>query len=221
MTTIYEKKARCAVCGTEGEYYGIGSTSAFGSPDLDTRPPYPQRGILFALVDFCPGCGYCASDITEAPPQAAKIVSSAWYQEQLFTDERPDEASEFLCKALIDEAGGDLAAASWALIHAAWACDDEKRTIPAMELRSRAADMILKTLDQGQHLTDEPGADTAVLADLLRRAGRGADAKRLISANRQTITEDIILQVLSFQETLVDAGDEACHTISEALEEEN
>jgi hypothetical protein len=57
MTTLYREKSRCAVCGIATEYTSIGSTNAFGSPDLDTRPPEMQRSTIFAWVQRCPECG--------------------------------------------------------------------------------------------------------------------------------------------------------------------
>ncbi len=49
MTTIYNKKITCCLCNKESEYRGIGSTNAFGSPDLDTRPPQMQRSKRLRL----------------------------------------------------------------------------------------------------------------------------------------------------------------------------
>ncbi len=77
--------------------------------------------------------------------------------------------------------------------------------------------MIGKALDSGQHFADQDGADTAIRVDILRRSGRLDEARQLILAKRPAITEDIILKILSFQETLISSGDEACHTISEAI----
>jgi len=219
MTTLYEEKARCAVCGSEAEYTGIGSTNAFGSPDLDTRPPEMQRSTIFAWVQRCPECGYCASDVSKAPSQADGVVRSPEYTRQLSNSTCPELANGFLCKALIDETSGNYAAAAWALIHAAWACDDAEKEESARTCRVKAADMIEKALGNGQKVAEQDGADTAFRVDLLRRAGRVAEARQLITTNRPTSTEDIISKILDFQEALITDGDEACHTIAEALGE--
>ncbi len=144
MTTIYEKKARCAVCGFETAYAGIGSTNAFGPPDLDTRPPEMKRSTIFAWVQRCPACGYCASDVSKAPSQASSLIYSPEYARQLTDSTFPELANGFLCKALIDEGSADCASAAWALIHAAWACDDAEKPEPAKTCPSKAADMIEK-----------------------------------------------------------------------------
>ncbi len=221
MTMMYEKQARCAVCGTENQYTDIGSTNEFGSPDLDTRPPEMRRSTIFAWVQRCPQCGYCACDVSKAPSQAEALVRSSEYIRQLSDSIYPELANSFLCKALIDERSGDYAAAAWALIHAAWACDDAEKPEPARTCRSKAVVMIEKALESGQTVAEQDGADTAIQVDLLRRAGRLADARQLISTKRPTITEDIISTILDFQYGLLTHGDEACHTIAEVLAESN
>jgi hypothetical protein len=219
MTTLYEEKARCAVCGTETEYTGIGSTNSFGSPDLDTRPPEMKRSTIFAWVHRCPECGYCASDVSVATHQAKSRVRDPDYSSQLTDSTLPELTNSFLCKALIDESSEDYASAAWSLIHAAWSCDDAEREAQAKKCRSKAADMIRKALESGQQVATQDGAETAIQVDLLRRAGRFNEAQKLIQTQRPAITEDIILTILAFQETLISSGDEACHTVSEVLGE--
>jgi uncharacterized protein (DUF2225 family) len=219
MTTLYEEKARCAVCGSETEHTVIGSTNTFGSPDLDTRPPEMKRSTIFAWVQRCPECGYCTSDVSAASSQAAAVVRSPEYTRQLSDSTCPELVNAFLCKALIDEGSGDYAAAAWSLIHAAWACDDAEKAEPARTCRGKAADMIEKALGNGQKVAEQDGADTAIRVDLLRRAGRASEARKLITTNRPASAEDIIADILDLQDALLTDGDEACHTIAEAFGE--
>ena len=219
MTTHFHAHARCAVCGTETEYTEIGSTNSFGSPDLDTRPPEMTRSTIFAWVQRCPKCGFCAADVSKATPRAAALVCGPAYTCQLADSIYPELANSFLCKALIEEDSQDYATAVWSLIHAAWACDDAQRDDPAKTCRSKAANMIKKVLLGGQQLTDQPGAQTAIQVDLLRRAGRLDDARQLVLSQGPAISEDIILKILAYQDNLIDSGDQSCHTISEALGE--
>jgi len=217
MTTLYQEKKQCAVCGGEHEYPGIGSTNAFGSPDLDTRPPEMRRSTIFAWVHRCPECGYCASDISKAPDKAESIVRSTAYQKQLSDPAIPELANSFLCMAIIDEAVGELTSASWSRIHAAWMCDDEHKIEAAKECRCKAVDTIQKARKAGQKFMEQRGAETAILVDLLRRSGRFSEAKKLIETKRAEIDEEVILKVLNFQELLLNRDDIACHTIAEAL----
>ncbi len=219
MTTTYKMKKKCAVCGSEQDYTGIGSTNVFGSPDLDTRPPEIKRSTIFAWVQRCSKCGYCAPDISEAPDQATSVVRSATYREQLADSNLPELANSFLCKSIIDESAGDYASAAWALIHAAWVCDDEEKHESAKKCRDKAADMIVNAIEAGQRVSAQRGAEVAILTDLLRRAGRFSEAKQFISSKRIEIKDDIILKVLAFQEVLIARRDMSCHTIAEAIAE--
>ncbi|HWQ08513.1 MAG TPA: hypothetical protein VN436_05385 [Holophaga sp.] len=217
MTTLHHARVRCAVCSAETEYPRIGSTNSFGSLDLDTRPPEMQRSTMFAWVQRCPSCGYCAPDVSSAKPQAAALVRSPDYARQLVDTAYPALANSFLCKALLDRHAGDFAGAAWSLIHAAWACDDAGRDAQAKACRGDAADMIQRALDHDQKIADQDGAETAIQVDLLRRAGRLEEARQMVQVRRRTIQEGIILKILAFQETLISRRDQACHRISEGL----
>jgi len=218
MTTLHKKKVRCSVCGSESEYAGIGSTNAFGSADLDTRPPEMERSTIFAWVHRCPECGYCASDVSAPRAEAAAVVSKNEYKTQLGDPTYPELANSFLCKAMVDQGFKDYYAATWALIHAAWACDDSDHENQATMCRKRAADMLIKAEEHGQQVAEQEGASTAILADLLRRSGRLEQARQVIATRRGGITEDIIAQILDFQAILLDRNDMTCHTFAEALE---
>jgi len=221
MTTLYEEKIRCALCNSENEFTGIGSTNTFlGSPDLDTRPPEMQRSTIFAWVQRCPECGYCASDVSKSPPGSETVVNGSEYRKQLNDQAYPELANSFLCKAIIDREAHDYAAATWALINAAWVCDDEGRPDEAVVCRHKAADMLVTAEDHGQQVAEQNGASTAILVDLLRRAGRTDDARKAIAERRTGIAEGIIIRILDFQSVLIQKGDVSCHKISEAVSED-
>jgi hypothetical protein len=129
-------------------------------------------------------------------------------------------AKSFLCQALIDSACGEFSAATWALIHAAWVCDDADALDQAAVCRQRAAKMLAVAEERGQQVAESGGWSTCILVDLLRRSGRLDDAQRVIAARRDTITEDDIVRILDFQTALLDKNDILCHTAAEALGEE-
>lgn len=219
MTTLHQKKAQCAVCGTEAEYTEIRSTNSFGSPDLDMRPPEMKRSTIFAWIQRCPGCGYCAPDVSKATSKTPSVVRSPEYVRQLADSTFPELANSFLCKSLLDVESAGYSEAAWSLIHAAWACDDAMKNIQARTCRSNAADMIGNAVENGQNITDQDGLDTAIRVDLLRRAGRLDEARQLIQTQRTAITEGIILKMLDFQGALIARRNKSRHTISEALGE--
>ena len=217
MTTLYEWKIRCSVCGTEAEQTETGSTNAFGSPDLDTRPPEMQRSTIDTWVQHCSGCGTCADDLSKVDPSAGAVVKTPDYKAQLRDAEFPELANSFICKSIIDEYGGEFASATWALIHAAWACDDAKSTPQAVACRRRAAIMLRKAEASGQEVAEQPGVSSAILVDLLRRADALDEAAEVIEKTRGSLSEDVLKQVVQYQKELIEAGDLGCHTIEEAL----
>lgn len=216
MTTVCLKTVCCAICGTESEQRGISSTHALGSADLDTRPPEMARSSIFAWVQRCPECGYCASNLSKERPGAKTVVTRPEYKEQLANAAYPDRANSFLCEAMIEEVHGKSEAA-WALIHAAWACDDADRPEQAAACRRRAAQMLVQAENGGEVSAEQANATTPILVDLLRRSEQFEEAGRVIEERINDITEDNIRQVLEYQMTLIEASDSACHTIDEAI----
>ena len=243
MTLPYEKNLRCALCENEATFTGILSTNELGSPDLDTRPSQMRRSSIFAWVQRCPVCGYCASDVSKVQPEfesliceditaqeeqgheatAWALIHAAWvcdsdeYRRQLIDNKFPELANSFLCKAIIDQEAQNYKSAAWALIHAAWVCDDAALFEKAVICRDKAADMLITAEQHDQQIGEQDVTSTAILIDLLRRSGRMDDATRAIAKRRLGITEDIILRILDFQASLILKGDMLCYTISEAL----
>lgn len=217
MTTIVHREARCCLCETQSTFIGIGSTNRMGSPDLDTRPPEMMRSTMHAWVQRCPKCGYCASDVAAPRPDAQAVVRAPEYKRQLSDPAFPTLANSFLCQALIDSGCGEYSAATWAFIHAAWACDDSGHLDQAVACRQRAAEALARAEEHGEQLTEQEGAGTAILVDLLRRSGRFDEARGAIAERRDTIADDIVLRVLDFQMWLIDQNDASCRTIAEAF----
>lgn len=149
----------------------------------------------------------------------SSLIRNPEYTRQLADSTYPELANSFLCDALIQQNFENYAAAAWSLIRAAWSCDDAMRDIQAKICRCSAADMIKMALANGQRIAQQDGAETAIQVDLFRRAGRLKEAQHMIQKMRSTIKEDIILKILAFEETLIARGDEACHTVSEAIGE--
>jgi hypothetical protein len=157
--------------------------------------------------------------VTKAHPGFEAVVNAAEYHKQLNDQVYPELANSFLCEAMIDRETNDYAAATWALVHAAWVCDDADHSDEAVVCRHKAADMLLTAEDHGQQVAEQNKATTAILVDLLRRSGRMDDARKAIAERLTGIAEDIIIRILDFQSVLIEKGDASCHTISEALGE--
>ena len=136
MTTLRKRKVICSQCVKETDQVGIKSTSAFESPDLDTRPSEMVRSTIHVWVERCPSCGYCASNLSKGEPSVLEILQAPEYVAQLNHKDFPELANSFFCKSMIDEHTGDWATATWALIHAAWACDDAEQVAQATVCRN-------------------------------------------------------------------------------------
>ncbi|MGB9751467.1 MAG: hypothetical protein ACPL89_04390 [Roseiflexus castenholzii] len=84
----------------------------------------------------------------------------------------------------------------------------------------RAANTVLRAIAAGQEFTEQRGAETVILADLLRRAGAFAEARTINARRRPGITDSTILRLLAFQDSLIARGDVARHTLDEAMGED-
>jgi hypothetical protein len=81
MTTYVEKDFKCAVCDDVSAHKLMRSTTTFGSPDLDTRPPGLVRFAISHAIPICPHCGYSAPDISEPNEYLKEIVKIETYKE--------------------------------------------------------------------------------------------------------------------------------------------
>ncbi|HPD55934.1 MAG TPA: hypothetical protein P5294_03720 [Smithellaceae bacterium] len=217
MTTVFQERSSCAICGNEKEFVKIYSTNSFGSPDLDTRPPEMMRSTMHAWVQQCPECGYCASDVVKAPPEAKKIIEDEKYKSQLKDEKYPKLANLFICMSIIEEQASNCVNAMWALIHAAWVCDDSGHSNEAKTCRNRAVEMLLHAEKHDKKWAKQQGSITAILVDLLRRSGRLEEAREAIAQRRAEISGKIIITILDFQSALIKQGDVSCYTVSQAM----
>ena len=220
MTTMQVCTATCGVCGFEQQVRVLTSTNAFGSPDLDLRPPPMKRETIALRIQRCDGCGYCAASLDEGSPQMKSMIESSEYQLQLENPDFPGLANSFLCGAMLHEAAGEINLAAIHLVFAAWACDDRGSTTAAAHCRNAAEAMIVRTNESGQPFCEEgDGATDCLRVDLLRRAGRGADAMKIIHAALPKVTNDILRKVLTFQTALIKRRDMGCYTVSDVVQE--
>ena len=219
MTTQYEEIKRCGVCGFESEYKGISSTNCRGSNDLDTRRPEMERFTIFAWVQRCPNCGFCNSDVSKTMKSAQLSIDREEYKNQLNDPAYPTLANSFLCTAIFYRSRGVLSRSTWALIHAAWVCDDAGKLEQASTCRKKAADMLVFAQENDQPIFTDDRSNAAILVDLLRRSGQAERAREILATQTDISGADVISRVLSFQKVLLERNDVTCHTVAEALGE--
>ncbi|MBK8001211.1 MAG: hypothetical protein IPK15_21490 [Verrucomicrobia bacterium] len=217
MTTYANNADTCGACGHVFTHPVLMSTNAFGSADLDTRPPEMQRSTMEVWVTRCPSCGYCARRISVCDDRQRPVLESAAYRSQLADRDYPELASTFLCQAMLLAAVDEPHQAAWSRLHAAWVLEDAEKSEQARQWRGRAADEFL-AIPLASRPQDEPaGAYEAVVVDCLRRAGRGDEALAWLDRLSGQDIGGVIQKVLLFQRVLIQRADIDRHRISEAL----
>lgn len=237
-TTGKEQELKCAVCGVTSTHCLIEDMPRVGTPDLDTRPPSPERFTIDLWVQRCPACGYCARDIATALPGASEMVKNEEYCRQLQSPEYPKLADSFLCLSFIYEAGGNFSEAGWSCIHAGWVCDDAADVVGvsqglsgvsgsrgaqmeqgARRCRTRAIGLLKKARDSGQRFGAQVGAEEALMCDLLRRIGKFDSVIRMADLGLAQDPKEGLVEVLKFEKDLAGKSDSKVHTLAEALKD--
>lgn len=103
----------------------MGSTSTFGSYDLDLRAPPLKRHTMGVWLQDCPECGYINYSVEELIPGAPEVVRSPEFQHLRQDRVMPELVLSFKRHALLVSA--DPIEAGWALLHSAWTYDDLKQ----------------------------------------------------------------------------------------------
>lgn len=216
MTTTRQEQRKCLMCGNVSAHNIIQSNSAFGSPQLDTRPPAPEGWSIEFWVQRCPSCGYCAGDISEGKPELVRTVKCHHYRKQLQSPDFPELANTFLCSSLLKEEAGEYAVAGFACIHAAWACDDVDRDTAAQECRKKAVAFLQKAREKGQRYARQIGLEELLIADLLRRSRQFEDALSICEEGLRRDPDKLISNILNFQIMLIKRSDSSAHTVAES-----
>ena len=75
----------------------------------------------------------------------------------------------------------------------------------------------MRVAEQNRQLAAPNESYTAILIDLLRRSGQVEQARQIIAARRDDITDEMIRQIIDFQVKLLDRNDVSCHTVEEVI----
>lgn len=218
MTLRDNKEICCSICGWISTRPVICMDQEEGLPDLDCRPPKQKPVTLSLAVQRCPNCGYCALYIGESHPHEAKIViETAEYKEQLNNRDYPNLANSFLCKAMVDNATGNLVSRTCSFIRAAWACDDDKKDDQAVLCRCRAAESLEATVRSGKKIVEQYEMNAVILIDLFRRSNQMANAKKLIECMIGNVTNGEIKLIVDYERVLVQNKDVKRRTVEKAL----
>ena len=215
MSTKIDRTVTCGVCETTSTMLVLLSSSLFGVPDLDNRPPPMARFDNDMYVQCCPNCGYCAENLQAPAPRNARfVVASQRYKEVLGSDPPPAAYRQFLCAAKIVEASGDWFNATWYAARAAWSCDDKGARDAAAACRLNAVTLGRRALESGQPLVPENGS-RLILADFLRRAGQFEEALDECHRALADLRDSMLGRFVEFEIRLARARDMEAHSVEE------
>jgi hypothetical protein len=208
MTTYAQEQITCAACGKSSQFHVLISTSSFGGPDLDLRPPPLERDTMASWVQDCPECHYCVPDISELHPAAAAGMSGADYQATLASH---SPASAFQRWALLAEAADAPEAAATALLWCAWTADDAGDDAGATAFRIQAAERFERLAPEQDSAAATPGLRQAVTCDIWRRAGAWSRAEAQRRKGLNMGASGNVRAVLDFAANLIARRDRACY----------
>lgn len=204
MTTIMPIPVKCPVCENEFEIYVLGSTNAWGAPDLDLRPPEMQRSTMDKWVHECPNCGYVTSDFKRSTEITSDFLKSDSYKNCDDLNFKHPLAERFYRQYLITS---DNEEKFYALLHCAWACDDANDEKNAVFIRGKSLEYINQF-----DLNDDSQIQRA---DLLRRSGQ---FERVIEEySTKTFKEDIYNKICSFEVEKAIQKDTSCYTVEDVV----
>lgn len=225
MTTYAETTLTCPACGNTDAYTALMSTNAFGSADLDLRPPPMERHTMRTWVRRCPKCSCCFADGTQSKDLNLEKMDSEAYREVGQDSNLPELAKDFIRYAVI-RYGYDHQTEAW--LNAAWVCDDEENEPEARKCRKKAYDILADNYESGryQHYADYVGNPEKGLQalDLLRRsqhfeiAQQKIDKITLAIADSSEPNKEIMKSIVCFQAEKIDAQDARLYTIQDAID---
>jgi hypothetical protein len=247
MTTVYTMTKTCYVCKHTNEFEEISSTSAFGSSDLDNRPPDMGPDALEFCIQKCPSCGYCAPDISTGPHGISDVLRSLAYNvKKMKKPFYPGLARKFLRWSIALELLEDYWEAGGAALSAAWVCDDARARKRAENCRKEAIRLFEKAMAEGTSFAESqdpfekamagdtssaerPGIEDVIMVDLLRRSRQFNKAEifcqqaiakmqdEMIKQEKAKMDDGIIRRALLFEQILIKDKDRECYTFGQAM----
>jgi hypothetical protein len=214
VSTYGSKQVTCAVCGAESVQTTILNASRIGPADLDLRAPRTERDTIHAWLQECPACGFVSPDLSSASETEIAAVNAGVGAPG---DAEPGGETElmqrFQRRAAIENALGDLRAAGFRSLNAAWAADDAN--LPdAIERRREAASYYARYL--ATEPPDEEANHLAVmLVDILRRSEVWEEADGYCEWLAGRDTPAIIQSIVRFQARAIADRDSSVHTMKD------
>ncbi len=211
MTTLANTSKICAKCRRISSHVVVRSTNAFGSSDLDLRPPEMKRSTMYTWVQECPYCGYVAPDLSKDVVLPEGFLDSEAYRSCENKSFSSALAARFYRLYLIRKAENETESALTAIVRAAWACDDKDDHDNATACRELAAALVPQVIAENPEAED---TYRMIKADLLRRSGHFQELKDEYQNFR--FSDDFLQQLLAFELQKAEEQDTACYTVGDA-----
>lgn len=219
MSTIFFTEKTCFVCGKVSRYPLINlSLSIVGPRDLDGRPSQIERASVYLWVQRCPGCGYCAPEISEGNRGDKEFVKEEFYIKQLYNIQFPETANSFLCHSLLMERDDKLSDAGWGAVFGAWICDDNGFKDGAVLCRKKAVSLFKKAIDNGVAFAENRVQQQIYLIDLLRRSLEFDKALELCDKELEKEYDHELIDYFNLERELILKKDFSCHDDTEIEE---
>ena len=203
------------MCGETHEFHVIGSTNTFGgTPDLDLRPPEMRRSTMSHWVQECPTCGYVSSCIDAETTIDAKFLKTPEYLTCDGVNFESALAARFYKYYKISLRDGKPRNAFFAILHAAWACDDYRDDANAAHCRQLSLSLLSGMMDSA---ADEKETLSLIQADIMRRAGLFDEMKSRYADVRYS--QNLLNQILEFELSCAEKRDAGCYTVSDVTGE--
>ncbi len=218
MTMLYKKSVDCTGCLSEQVIALIASSNAFGSTDLDGRPPPMHRFTLDLQIHRCSRCGFCAPKLAWYEGLDIHLLTEKPYLDIVYDASYPDLANTFRAHAYLSSAAKNHRAVLRSFLNAAWVCDDIGMT-DEVAIRCRLEALkAMDTLHEGSALyTDSMANDQVLKIDLFRRSRRFDEAAALVLELDQCRVPIILCQILELQLRLILEQDDACYQVANVI----
>ena len=213
MSRIVNVMRKCSVCGTVSEYMALASTNNFGGgPDLDLRPAEMMRSTMNVWLQRCPGCGYVSEDVSDLSRVDREWLNSDKYRNCDGIPFVSELSKEFYKYYLINMFDKNIEDAFFAVLHAAWSCDDDADIVNAKHCRELAIELATRLLDKGYENEDSL---KLTRADLMRRAGQ---FEKMISMYETVeFDEELLNQILKFEIEKAHKKDSSCYRVEDVV----
>lgn len=211
MSRIVTVECKCAVCGAANEYRVLASTNTFGGgPDLDLRPAEMKRSTMHVWIQECPECGYISEKVSDRSNVTKEWLNSDKYLMCDGISFMSDLAKQFFRYYLINLEDENPEDAFFAVLHAAWACDDKNDVVNAKHCRELAIPLATILIEDGRGNKDNL---QLMRADLMRRAGWFDELVKTYASVR--FDEGLLNQILDFEIEKAKSRDVSCYRVED------